>query len=128
MLSISGEFLSNCMETVFIDGASREWIPIVSGMPQVSVLGPLLFILYVNEMFELGENRLYAYADDPTITLLAVVRKPADRHVVAASINAEATLDKQLFVHKYLFFQIEIFIDHIYKLLFDIPCLFNYLS
>ena len=46
-------------------------------MTQGSVLGPLLFILYSSEMFELVENRLFAYAYDST--LLAVVRKtPAD--------------------------------------------------
>ena len=35
-------------------------------------------------MFELVENRLFAYADDST--LLAVVRKPADRPAVASSL------------------------------------------
>ena len=59
-----------------IHGATSEWITLVSGEPQVSVLGPLLFILYTGEMFELVENRLYAYSDDST--LLAVVRKLAD--------------------------------------------------
>ena len=49
--------------------------------------GPLLFILYTSEMFELVENRLYAYADDST--LLAVVRKTADRPAVAASLNTD---------------------------------------
>ena len=63
-----------------VDDAASEWIPIISGVPEESVLGPLLFILYASEMFELVENRLYAYADDPT--LLAVVRKPADRLAV----------------------------------------------
>ena len=53
-------------------------------MARGSVLGPLLFILYTSEMFELVENRLFAYADDST--LLAVVRKPADRPIVAASL------------------------------------------
>ena len=51
------------------------------------VFGPLLFILYTTEMFELVENRLYAYADD--FTLLAVVCKLADRHAVAASLNRD---------------------------------------
>ena len=59
----------------------------MSGVPQGSVLGPLLFILYTREMFELMGNRLSAYADDST--LLAVVRKPADRPAVAASLNMD---------------------------------------
>ena len=49
------------------------------------MLGPLLFIIFASEMFELLENRLHAYADDTT--LLAFVRKPADRPDVAASLN-----------------------------------------
>ena len=49
------------------------------------MLGPLLFILYTSEMFELMENRLYAYSDDSK--LLSVVRKPSDRAVIAASLN-----------------------------------------
>ena len=51
------------------------------------MLGRLQFILYTSKMFELVENRLYAYADD--FTLLAVVRKPADRPDVAASLNRD---------------------------------------
>ena len=43
-----------------VDGAASEWIPIISGMPQGGVLGPLLYILYTSEIFELVENRLFA--------------------------------------------------------------------
>ena len=60
-------------------------VPILSGMLQGSVLGPLLYILYTNEMFELVENILFAYAGDST--LLAVVCKSVDRPAVAASLN-----------------------------------------
>ena len=49
---------------VVVDGAISEWITIISSMPQGSVLGPLLFILYAWEMIDLAENRLYATADD----------------------------------------------------------------
>ena len=70
-----------------VDGATSEWIPIVAGMPQGNVsqweVCPLLFILYISEMFELVKNRLYAYA---VSTLLVVVRKPAGRPAVAASL------------------------------------------
>ena len=87
MQSICTEFLSDRWQRVVVEGAASEWIPIISGVPQGSVLGALLFILFTSEMFELVENRLFAYADDST--LLAVVRKPADRPAVAASLNRD---------------------------------------
>ena len=76
VLSIWTEFLSDRWQRVLVDGAASEWILIISGMPQGSVLGPLLFILYASKMFQQVENRLFAYAGDST--LLEVVRKPAD--------------------------------------------------
>ena len=51
------------------------------------MLCALLFIIYAREMFELVENRPYAYADDSTV--VAVVRKPVDRPTVAASLNRD---------------------------------------
>ena len=50
-------------------------------------VGFSLVILSAKEMFELVENRLYGDADDST--LLAVVRKPADRPAAAASLNRD---------------------------------------
>ena len=70
-----------------VDGAASDWIPIISGAPQGSVLGPLLFILYTSKMFEQVENRLFAYEDDST--LLAVVRKPAEKPADAASLHRD---------------------------------------
>ena len=72
-------------ERVVVDGAASEWIPIISGLPRGTVLGPLLIILYTSELFEQVENRLGAYADDSTLP--AILRKPADRPEVAASLN-----------------------------------------
>ena len=66
-----------------------ECIHIVSCVPQGRVLGPLLFILYTREMFELMENRLFVYADD--LILMAVVRKPATTPAVVASLNRDST-------------------------------------
>ena len=52
VLSICEEFLSDRPQRVVVDGPTSQWIPIVSGVPQGSVFGPLLFILYTSEMFE----------------------------------------------------------------------------
>ena len=86
VLSICMDFISNCRQRV-VDGATSEWITIVSGFSQGSVLDPLLLILYTSEMFELVENRLYDHADDST--LLIAVRKPADRPAVAAFLKRD---------------------------------------
>ena len=55
--------------------------------------------LYTSKMFELV-TRLYAYADDPT--LLAVVRKPADRPAVSASLNRDLTRIQEWCNHWYV--------------------------
>ena len=51
VLSICTEFLSDHRQRVMVAGAANEWIPIVSGVPQESVVGPLLFMLYTSEMY-----------------------------------------------------------------------------
>ena len=73
-----------------VEGATSEWITIISDMPRGSVLSPLLFILYTSEMFEMVDNMLYAFAD--ISTLLTVVCKAADRPAVAASLNRDVAM------------------------------------
>ena len=56
-------------------------------MPQGSVLGQLLFLLYTSEPFSILENWLIGYADDST--LMAVVPSPDARVAVAESLNRD---------------------------------------
>ena len=54
-------------------------------MPQGSVLGPLLFLLYIADLPGLLQNELVGYADDST--LLCWIPHPRDRSSVAALLN-----------------------------------------
>ena len=67
-----------------VDGCRSKLVDVVSGMPQGSVLGPLLFLLYTSERFSILENKLIGYADDST--LMGVVPSPAIRVTVAESL------------------------------------------
>ena len=71
MLSILIQFLSDRSQHVMVDGCRSKLVNVVSEVPQGSVLGPLLFLLYTSDLFSILENKLIGYADDST--LLAVV-------------------------------------------------------
>ena len=48
-----------------IDGHYSEWLPVLSGVPQRSILGTLLLILYINGSHSLVKSSsLKIYADD----------------------------------------------------------------
>ena len=64
VLSILTQFLSNRSQLVMVDGCRSKLVDIVSGVPQGSALGRLLFLLYTSELFSIPENKMIGYADD----------------------------------------------------------------
>ena len=67
-----------------VEGYRSKLVNFVSGVPQGSVLGPLLFLLYTSELFSILENKLIGYADDST--LMAIVPSLGVRVTVAESL------------------------------------------
>ena len=84
VLSMLTQFLSNRPQQVIVDGSRSKLVSVVSGVPQGSVLSPLMFLLYTSELFSILENKLIGEADDSS--LMAVMPSPGNRVVVADSL------------------------------------------
>ena len=62
-------FLSDRFQQVKIENALSSQMPVISGVPQGSVLGPLLYILYINDLPNvIQHSSIYIFADDTKLS------------------------------------------------------------
>ena len=66
MLSWCKDYLNNRTQRVVIDGYSSSLSEITSGVPQCSILGPLFFVIFINDLPDVvcSDNTIALYADD----------------------------------------------------------------
>ena len=69
-------FLTNRSQHVILNNCTSHETSVLSGVPQDTVLAPLLFLLYVNDLPQCVRNKIKLYADD---VLYSVIHSEADR-------------------------------------------------
>ena len=57
-------FLSDRRQRVIVDGESSDWVPVQSGVPQGTVLGPMLFLAFINDLPKSVTSSVRLFADD----------------------------------------------------------------
>ena len=62
-------FLSNRKQKVIVNGSESSWAPILSGIPQGSILGPILFSLFVNDIPGQVKSLISMFADDTKVSI-----------------------------------------------------------
>ena len=67
IFGLISSFLSNRWLWVILDGKSSQEYPVNAGIPQGSILGPTLFLLYINDLPDDAIYNIAIYADDTTL-------------------------------------------------------------
>ena len=78
LLSWLSDYLTNRKQQVLVKGCTSKPLPVTSGVPQGSILGPLLFIWYINDLPDSVSNDMlvYLFADDTK--LARIINSPSD--------------------------------------------------
>ena len=63
-------YLSDRFQRVILNGQFSSWKPILAGVPQGSILGPLLFLIYVNDLPNGLKSNAKLFADDTSLFTL----------------------------------------------------------
>ena len=74
MLKLFENYLQNRKQRIVLNGECSEYFPIESGVPQGSVLGPLLFLIYINDLEANIKSKIIFFADDTM--LLSIISDP----------------------------------------------------
>ena len=67
LLSLLKSFLSNRFQRVVLNGQCSSWSSVLAGVLQGSILGPLLFLIYINDLPENLQSTVKLFADDTSL-------------------------------------------------------------
>ena len=67
LLSLLKSFLNDRFQRVVLNGQCSNWSSELAGVPQGSILGPLLFLIYINDLPDGLESSVKLFADDTSL-------------------------------------------------------------
>ena len=93
LLNWISDFLSNRKQRVVINEAKSSWKSVTSGIPQGSVLGPLLFVIFINDLPDNITSYTKMFADDTK--LFQALHSIDDKDSLQTDINKLAAWAKK---------------------------------
>ena len=67
LLNLIKHYLTDRSQRVLLNGQCSNWQPILAGVPQGSILGPLFFLIYINDLPDGLKSNVKLFADDTSL-------------------------------------------------------------
>ena len=64
------DYLNNRKQRVVLPGVFSHWTDLKAGVPQGSILGPLLFLIYINDIVRNINSSIRVFADDTSLYII----------------------------------------------------------
>ena len=102
-----GAYLSNRLQCVNISGVHSNLLPVLSGVPQGSLLGPLLFVIYINDLPDIFQHTTpYIFAAD-SYKVFKIIKAPLDSYLIQLDLDnlsdwsklSDLSFNQNKFVH-----------------------------
>ena len=90
LLNLLEDYLSNRFQRLVLNGQESSWLPVKAGVQQGSILGPLLFLIYINDLPNGLNSIAKLFADDTC--LFSTVQDPIES---AKYLNLELSVISQ---------------------------------
>ena len=95
-------WLSERSQKVVSDGQASDPVPVLSGVPQGSVLGQVLFLIFINDLPKKIRSSVRLFADD--FVLYRNIKSPKDCQILQGDLNCLAQLETDLQMKFNVFF------------------------
>ena len=79
-------WLTQRTQKVVLNGEASKEVKVISGVPQGTVLGLLMFLLYVNDIYDNTSSSIRMFADD--CVLYRIIQTPSDHHYLQNDLDA----------------------------------------
>ena len=95
LLSLLKSFLGDRLQQVVLNGQCSSWSSVLAGLPQVSILGPFIFLIYINDLSGNLKSTVKLFADDTLFSTMYEPNISASQRESDLKMNFNPDLSKQ---------------------------------